>query len=155
MKNFFLSASTRLHTLPSRSFTHDQEILRSVRKHLPLKNLHPTETYQLTCTTSHLTDFHMRQALNVRCFQKDIKQTQEIISQIILMLATYFLHSLHGQVYGFPVLMAFLKAVKDSFCQHRSQVAQELQLKMSANIFGAIPLDTSYKSRFYYIIIYV
>ena len=71
------------------------------------------------------------------------------------MLATYFLHSLHGQLCGFQVLMAFFKAVKDSFCQHRSRVAQELQLKISANIFGAIPIDTSYKSHFYYIIIYV
>ena len=32
------------------------------------------------------------------------------------MPATYFLHSLHGQLRGFQVLMAFLKAVKDSFC---------------------------------------
>ena len=43
----------------------------------------------------NLTGFHTRKALNVRCFRKDIKQTQEIISQINLMPATYFLHSLH------------------------------------------------------------
>ena len=29
--------------------------------------------------------------------------------------ATYFFHSLHGLLFGFDVLMSFLKAAKDSF----------------------------------------
>ena len=71
---------------------------------------------RLSFLSSQLTGFHMTRAINTKCFRKDIKQTQEIKSQINQVPARQFLHRLHRQLCRFQVLMVFLKATKDSFC---------------------------------------
>ena len=96
------------------------KILKFLGKQLPSKNMRPTETYQLTCMTNWLA-LQVNRLVSIwgePSMWGASKKTyyRPIISQINPMLATYFLHSLHGQLCGFQVLIAFLKAVKDSFC---------------------------------------
>ena len=58
------------------------------------------------------------------------------------MPGTYFLHNLHGQLYGFQVLMAFLKAVKESlYFISRSTRSQILEPKYE---MVSIPLNTNF-----------
>ena len=58
------------------------------------------------------------------------------------MPPTYFLHNLHGQLYGFQVLMAFLKAVKESlYFISRGTRSQILEPKYE---MVSIPLNANF-----------
>ena len=106
--------STCSHTLPSILLTKKLGLFgntfnRKIR--FPQKPIN-----RLSFLSSQLTGFHMTRAINTKCFRKDIKETQEIKSQINQVPARQFLHSLHRQLCRFQVLMVFLKSIKDSFC---------------------------------------
>ena len=58
------------------------------------------------------------------------------------MSATYFLHIPHEQICGFQVLMAFLKAFKDSFCFISSGTRSKILRPKYEMI--AVPLNTNF-----------
>ena len=140
MKNIFLSCSTCLH---NSSLMIVYILLKSFKvcwETTPIEKSTPHETYRLALQSIDWIPYET--SPQCKCFRKHINQTQEIISQINVMPGTYFSYVLHGQLCGFQVLMAVLKAVKDSFCFiSRSTRSQILGPKYE---MVSVPLNTDF-----------